>query len=81
MTLPRGANKARTPRQFQLILDLISEADRLYFESYTDSESYLRPYIQGEAWSAQPDAVAKRVTQVEPGIRVREILSTIDEGR
>ena len=73
MTLPRGTNEGRTPRQLRLILDLVSEADRIYFEDHPETGSYTRVYVPGEA-GVDINAVATLVTQLKSGLRVRRFI-------
>ena len=73
MTLPRGANEVRSPRQQRLILGLLAEVDRIFFEDHAGTDSNTRMYIPGEV-GVEMDAVATLVTQLKPGLRIRRFI-------
>ena len=56
-----------------LIIDLVSKADQMWFEDHPDASEYVRTYVRGEA-GVEINAVATRVRQVRPGLRIRQFI-------
>ena len=77
---PSFSNQAKQSRRRALIVDLVSEADRLWFEDHPDDDSYTRMYVPGEA-GVDINAVATTVRQVRPGFRVREFIRPAEASR
>ncbi len=59
-------------RRDALIVDLISEADRIYFEDHPNASEYTRMYVPGEA-GVEMDAINTVVRQLQ-GFRIREFI-------
>ena len=70
---PFPDNHSKLSRRNALIVDLVSEADRIWFEDHPDASEYTRTYVSGEA-GPDINAVATVVKQVEPGFRVRQFI-------
>ena len=66
-------NQAKLTRRSALIVDLVSQADRIWFEDHPEASEYTRIYVPGEA-GVDINAVATVVKQVKPGFRVREFI-------
>ena len=74
---PSSDNQVRLSRRNALIVDLVSEADRIWFEDHPDASEYTRTYVSGEA-GPDINAVATVVKQVEPGFRIREFILSLE---
>ena len=61
---------AQAARCRALIVDLVSEVDRIFFEDHPSASEYTRTHVQGEA-GVEINAVATVVRQLRPGQETR----------
>ncbi len=69
------------PRKFRRLIDRVCDRDREYFDRHPDAQSYVRPYVPGESWPIFfPQGTQIRVTQIGPGVRLRETVPGTHDG-
>ncbi len=64
------------PEPYASLIDAVTARDAEYFEKHPDATYYVRGYVPGEFYPAEPAPHQRsqiRVTQLRPGIRTRRV--------